>query len=76
MKNLQYWRMARNLTQGELAERVGTGKTMISACESGARSPQVNLAVAIAKELDVTIGELIGETHVYEIDPKKRVVHK
>lgn len=61
MKNMRFYREQRNMTQVELSEEVGTTKSLICAYETGARSPQVNTALAIAHALGVTLNDLVGE---------------
>lgn len=53
-------RIALNLSQEELAQRIGSTKQVISTYETGARIPKVPMAVAIASALGTTIGWLCG----------------
>lgn len=53
-------RKALGLTQGELAERVGTSKQMVSKYENMQRSPKVVMANAFAEALGTTLDELLG----------------
>ena len=53
-------RLARELTQTELAEKVGVSRQTIIAMESGSYAPSVFLALLVAKELSSTVEILWG----------------
>lgn len=50
--------MAGSITQAELAKRVGVVRQTIIAVEQGRFNPSVQLALKIAKELNVTVEKL------------------
>lgn len=50
---LRYWRLARGLTQRELAARAGTTHAAISQMERGPRQPRPGLLVRLADALGV-----------------------
>jgi putative transcriptional regulator len=50
--------VSKDLTQRELAEKVGVSETTISAIVRGESEPKVGLAVKIAKVLEKTVEEL------------------
>ena len=58
--NYRKYRLAANMTQSELAERVGTSKAHISQIETGSREPSVKLLAHISIVLDVCLNELVG----------------
>ena len=60
MKNLRLKaaRAGLDLSQQELAERVGVSRQTISAIEKGDYNPTINLCIAICRELDKTLDEL------------------
>lgn len=60
MKQMKIYREKKGMNQTELAEAVGISQSEISSYESGVKSPRVNVAVAIAEVLGVTIGELVN----------------
>ncbi len=64
MKNLQMKaaRAAMDLSQQDLAERVGVSRQTINAIEKGDYNPTINLCRAICKELGRTLDELFWET--------------
>lgn len=55
-------RRARELTQADLAERVGVSRQTIVAVEAGDYAPSVYLALDLAAELDRTVEALFGST--------------
>ena len=63
MKNLRLKaaRAGLDLSQQELAERVGVSRQTISAIEKGDYNPTVNLCIAICKALGKTLDELFWE---------------
>lgn len=50
----------RNLSQLQLAERLGVNQAMISYIESGMKIPSLALTVSLADAFDCTIDELVG----------------
>ena len=63
MKNLKMKsaRVARNLSQQQLADRIGVSRQTISAIEKGDYNPTINLCIAICRELGKTLDELFWE---------------
>ena len=63
MKNLRLKaaRAGLDLSQQELAERVGVSRQTISAIEKGDYNPTINLCVAICRVLGRTLDELFWE---------------
>lgn len=60
MKRMKFYRKQKGMTQTELSQVVGIAQSEISAYESGAKSPKVTVAMAIAEALGVTIAELVN----------------
>ncbi|MCQ2514770.1 MAG: helix-turn-helix transcriptional regulator [Ruminococcus sp.] len=60
MKNLKLKsaRAALDLSQQQLAERVGVSRQTISAIEKGDYNPTINLCISICKVLGKTLDEL------------------
>jgi len=54
-------RMARDLTQTELARRAGMSRQALGAIESGAYHPGVAIAIRLARELGASVESLFGE---------------
>ena len=60
-KALARARMARDLTQTELARRAGISRQALGAIESGAYHPSVAIALRLARELGASVESLFGE---------------
>ena len=60
MKNLKLKaaRAEKDLSQADLAERVGVSRQTISAIEKGDYNPTINLCIRICKVLEKTLDEL------------------
>ena len=58
---LRRYRDAAGLSQQDLADRVGIGKSYISSLELGYRAPNLNLLVKIADALHIRPGQLVDE---------------
>jgi len=56
---LRRYRDAAGLSQQELADRIGIGKSYVSSLELGYRAPNLNLLVKLAGALNVRPGELV-----------------
>ncbi|MBE5874273.1 MAG: helix-turn-helix transcriptional regulator [Lachnospiraceae bacterium] len=63
MKNLKLKsaRAAMDLSQQELAEKVGVSRQTINAIEKGDYNPTINLCIAICRVLGKTLDELFWE---------------
>ena len=63
MKNLKLKlaRMEKDLSQIDLAKRVGVTRQTIGMIEAGDYNPTLNLCIAICKTLDKTLDELFWE---------------
>jgi len=63
MKNLKLKsaRAAMDLSQQELADRIGVSRQTVSAIEKGDYNPTINLCIAICKCLNKTLDELFWE---------------
>ena len=63
MKNLKLKaaRAALDLSQQDLADKVGVSRQTINAIEKGDYNPTINLCIAICKALGKTLGELFWE---------------
>ncbi len=63
---LKLARVEHNLTQAELAEKVGVTRQTIGLIENGRYNPTLNLCIAIAKALDKTLNDLFWEESKHE----------
>ena len=64
MKNLRLKaaRASLDMSQQDLADRVGVSRQTINAIEKGDYTPTINLCIAICKVLNKTLDELFWET--------------
>ena len=70
-ENIRNFRKKNDLTQEELADRLGVTYQSISRWENGATYPDLELIPAIAEKLSVTIDELLG---MPQIEKEKRAL--
>ena len=63
MKNLKMKsaRVAKDLSQQQLAELIGVSRQTINAIEKGDYNPTINLCISICRALDKTLDELFWE---------------
>ncbi len=60
MSFVRPFRVKRNWTQADLARRSGVSRSSIAAIESGALTPSVSAALALARALECTVEELFA----------------
>ncbi len=65
---LKTLRINNNLTQTQLAGKLGLTKSVISAYETGLRMPSYDVLIQIAKTFKVTTDYLLGVENRHEID--------
>ena len=63
---LKLARVEHNLTQAELAEKVGVTRQTIGLIENGRYNPTLHICIAIAKALDKTLNDLFWEESEHE----------
>ena len=63
---LKLARVERDLTQAELAEKVGVTRQTIGLIENGGYNPTLHLCTAIAKALGKTLNDLFWEEPEHE----------
>jgi putative transcriptional regulator len=68
MKNLKLKaaRAKKDLTQAELADKVGVTRQTIGLIETGKYNPTISLCIDICKVLDQTLNDLFWEDEIYE----------
>ena len=59
-KNIKFYRRALNLTQDELAKKLGGKKSLVSNYENGHSTPDIYVIIKLADIFDVTLDELVG----------------
>ena len=57
--NIIHLRKLHNMTQEELAEKIGVSRQAVAKWESGETAPDINSCIALAKLFDVTVDSLI-----------------
>ena len=65
---LKTLRLKENMTQVQLAQKLGLTKSVISAYETGLRLPSYDVLIHIAKIYNVSTDYLLGLEHKQEID--------
>ena len=59
-QNLQKLRASKNISQEQLADKIGVSRQSVSAWESGKSSPELEKLVAISNLFNVSLDELTG----------------
>lgn len=65
---LKTLRLQHNLTQSQLAQKLGVTKSVISAYETGIRMPSYDILIAIARIFKVTTDHLLGIEQKQNLD--------
>lgn len=55
-----------NLSQRELAEKIGVDRSFITQIENGLRPPSINVSINVALVLNCSIDELVGMDKIRE----------
>ncbi len=61
--NIKKFRMSRNLTQKDLADKLKVERTTVTMWENGYSSPSIQTLKKIAAVLNCTVDDLIQETN-------------
>jgi transcriptional regulator with XRE-family HTH domain len=67
-KRIKELRLARSISQEELAHRSGLSRTGMGLLETGKRWPRLDTLVSVAEGLNITVDELLKGVH----KPSKR----
>ncbi len=59
-ERIKFLRMRNNLTQAQLAERIGVTKSMVSAYETAMRLPSLDTLVKLSRVFKVSTDYLLG----------------
>lgn len=59
-RNIILYRKRNNLTQKELAEKLGVGITSVSSWERGANAPDIELLFKLCELFGITVSEMYG----------------
>ncbi len=60
--NIKYYRKKNNLSQEELAEKIGVSRQSVSFWETGQTQPTIDNIIALSKIFHITADELLGNT--------------
>ena len=71
-QRLRELRTARNLTQGELAERCGSNHPFISNLERGVKVPSLTMILRLAEALECRVCDLVEVFDSNEARPLRR----
>ena len=63
-QKVKFARLEKDISQTELAKRVGVTRQTIGMIEAGDYNPTLKLCVAICRELDKTLNDLFWEEEV------------
>lgn len=66
--NLKTLRIKNDMTQAQLAQKLGLTKSVISAYETGLRLPSYDILINVARIYNVSTDYLLGVEHSNEID--------
>lgn len=72
--NVQRLRKKNNLTQTELAEKIGISQKHLSDIETGTKFPSAGIIEKLAHELNVQVSILFGGSDAYDISNKVTVL--
>ena len=65
---LKTLRLRENMTQSQLAQKLGLTKSVINAYETGLRLPSYDILIHIARIYNISTDYLLGLEHKQEID--------
>lgn len=66
-QRLKQERKKRDLTLDELQQKCGVSRSMLSKIERGEKNPTIAVVAEIARGLDVTVSQLLGEDEEQEV---------
>lgn len=73
-ENIRKIRKEKNLTQSELAQKIGISYQQIGQYETGKRKPKKETLTKIAKALSVSVADLDPDTYFFDLTDKQRSV--
>lgn len=73
-ENIRNFRKSKGLSQEELAVRLNVVRQTVSKWENGLSVPDAELLIALAGELDTTVGTLLGETQSETVPDDVRII--
>jgi len=61
---IRLYRKAEGLTQMQLAEKLGVGRTTVGEYEAGRNEPDVKMLIKLADIFDISLDELLGRENI------------
>ena len=75
-QNLQKLRAEKNISQEQLADKIGVSRQSISAWESGKSSPELEKLIALSELFEISLDELTGEISTKKVNFNKKDYEK
>ena len=75
-QNLQKLRAEKNISQEQLADKIGVSRQSISAWESGKSSPELEKLIALSELFEISLDELTGEISTKKANFNKKEYEK
>ena len=74
--NLQKLRSEKNISQEQLADKIGVSRQSISAWESGKSSPELEKLIALSELFEISLDELTGKISTRKVNFNKKEYEK
>ncbi len=75
-QNLQKIRAEKNISQEQLADKIGVSRQSISAWESGKSSPELEKLIALSELFEISLDELTGKISTRKVNFNKKEYEK
>ncbi len=75
-QNLQKLRAEKNISQEQLADKIGVSRQSVSAWESGKSSPELEKLIALSELFEISLDELTGEISTKKANLNKKEYEK
>ena len=75
-QNLQKIRAEKNISQEQLADKIGVSRQSVSAWESGKSSPELEKLIALSELFEISLDELTGEISTKKANFNKKEYEK
>lgn len=75
-QNLQKLRAEKNISQEQLADKIGVSRQSVSAWESGKSSPELEKLIALSELFEISLDELTGEISTRKANFNKKEYEK
>ena len=75
-QNLQKLRAEKNISQEQLADKIGVSRQSVSSWESGKSSPELDKLIALSELFEISLDELTGEISTKKANFNKKEYEK